>query len=592
MTGPRSDILRIAVVGHTNTGKTSLLRTIARDAAFGDVSDRPSTTRHVSGIALLAAGEEVAHFLDTPGLEDSIGLLERLDALRGDRRLDGPAQIDAFLAAPDATGRFAPEALAIRAVLECDAAVYVIDARDRVLPKHRDELEILARCGRPIVPLLNFVAPQGPADDPTARVAAWRDMLARVNLHAVVEFDTVVFDQEGEIRLFEKLQTLLDRFRAPLELLIEDRRRRAHRLRRGASSLVAQLLVEAASTVESVESADRAESSAAEERLRVRVRDLERRCVGDLLALFGFRREDCDAAELPLVAGEWGLDLFSPAALRRHGLHAGGGAAAGAAVGAGIDLAVGGMTLGAAAGLGALIGAAIGGLGGSSRKLVRRARGGNELRAGDPTLRLLAQRQIELVRALLRRGHASVAPVRVGASAPAPGRRDDRAAAATWTSRAVDDLDALGAAAARGASGSPGDPGASGAGTAPDRRVGRGGDRADRADRADGASRADRADRADDASHAGRTGATIGGSDSAYRAGRRDVGGRRERASRADRAAVDAAMAIVRAEVAAGGGPLDVFALNPASREATIDRVAHVIERAFDGTDASSSQGR
>ena len=33
MTAP---ILNIAVVGHTNTGKTSLLRTLMRDAAFGD----------------------------------------------------------------------------------------------------------------------------------------------------------------------------------------------------------------------------------------------------------------------------------------------------------------------------------------------------------------------------------------------------------------------------------------------------------------------------------------------------------------------------------------------------------------------------
>ena len=51
--------LRIAVVGHTNTGKTSLMRTLTRDTGFGEVSSRPSTTRHVEGARLLADGYAV-----------------------------------------------------------------------------------------------------------------------------------------------------------------------------------------------------------------------------------------------------------------------------------------------------------------------------------------------------------------------------------------------------------------------------------------------------------------------------------------------------------------------------------------------------
>ena len=44
--------LKLAVVGHTNVGKTSLLRTLLRDVGFGEVSHRPSTTRHVEGARL------------------------------------------------------------------------------------------------------------------------------------------------------------------------------------------------------------------------------------------------------------------------------------------------------------------------------------------------------------------------------------------------------------------------------------------------------------------------------------------------------------------------------------------------------------
>ena len=48
-------VLRVAVVGHTNTGKTSLMRTLMRDVRFGDVVDGPAVTRDVEG-AVLRAG--------------------------------------------------------------------------------------------------------------------------------------------------------------------------------------------------------------------------------------------------------------------------------------------------------------------------------------------------------------------------------------------------------------------------------------------------------------------------------------------------------------------------------------------------------
>ena len=41
--------LKLVLVGHTNVGKTSLLRTLTRDVEFGEVSPRASTTRHVEG---------------------------------------------------------------------------------------------------------------------------------------------------------------------------------------------------------------------------------------------------------------------------------------------------------------------------------------------------------------------------------------------------------------------------------------------------------------------------------------------------------------------------------------------------------------
>src|SRR5690606_9500481 len=123
---------------------------------------------------------------------------------RPGERLDGPARIARFLATREAARRFEQEAKVLRQLLASDAGLYVIDARDPVLGKHRDELEILSACARPLLPVLNFTA------DPGNRIPAWRDALARLGLHAVVEFDTVAPEQDGQRRLYEKLATLLD----------------------------------------------------------------------------------------------------------------------------------------------------------------------------------------------------------------------------------------------------------------------------------------------------------------------------------------------------------------------------------------------
>ncbi len=93
-----TEALTIAVVGHTNAGKTSLLRTLTRRVDFGQVSDRPGTTRHAEAVALRLDGREAVRFIDTPGLEDSVALLDFLARQSGDSR---PERVRAFLAGLD-----------------------------------------------------------------------------------------------------------------------------------------------------------------------------------------------------------------------------------------------------------------------------------------------------------------------------------------------------------------------------------------------------------------------------------------------------------------------------------------------------------
>lgn len=399
--------LKLAVVGHTNVGKTSLLRTLTRDVGFGEVSHRPSTTRQVEGARLSVDGEALLELYDTPGLEDAIALLDYLERLeRPGERLDGPARLARFLDASEARQRFEQEAKVLRQLLASDAGLYVIDAREPVLAKYRDELAVLASCGKPLLPVLNFVS------SAQHREPDWREALARLGLHALVRFDSVAPPEDGERRLYESLALLLESARGQLERLIADQQAQRLARQRSAARLIAELLIDCAACRRSVASDAELEHQAISE-LRNAVRQREQRCVEALLALYAFRPQDAAAGDLPLLDGRWGDDLFNPETLKQLGVRVGGGIAAGAAAGAGVDLLVGGLTLGAAALAGAIAGGALQTARSYGNRLMGKLKGQRELTVDDNVLRLLALRQRQLLLALNQRGHAALDSIRI-----------------------------------------------------------------------------------------------------------------------------------------------------------------------------------
>jgi hypothetical protein len=399
--------LKLAVVGHTNVGKTSLLRTLTRDVGFGEVSHRPSTTRHVEGARLSVDGEALLELYDTPGLEDAIALLDYLERLNhSGERLDGPARITRFLEGSEARQRFEQEAKVLRQLLASDAGLYVIDAREPVLAKYRDELSVLASCGKPLLPVFNFVS------SAEQREAQWREALARLGLHALVRFDSVAPPHDGEQRLYESLALLMEDAREQLERLVSNHDTQRQARRASATLLIAELLIDCAAYRHSVKSGNATEQRAIDE-LRKAIRQREQHCVEALLKLYAFRPGDAAAAELPLLDGRWADDLFNPETLKQLGVHVGGGIAAGAAAGAGVDLMVGGLTLGTAALAGAIAGGALQTARSYGNRLLGKLKGKRELTVDDSVLRLLALRQQQLVRSLEARGHAAVDSIKV-----------------------------------------------------------------------------------------------------------------------------------------------------------------------------------
>jgi hypothetical protein len=396
--------IRIAVVGHTNAGKTSLLRTLTRRVNFGEVSERPGTTRHVETIDLVVDGAPAVRFFDTPGLEDAVALREHLEAF--DKSLTPPDRIRRFLQGPEAHGVFEQEAKVLRALLDVDAAFLVIDAREPVLPKFRAEIELLNACARPVLPVLNFVR------HPANRETAWRDLLSAYGLHVVVRFDAAAPFVGAERELYRDLSTLLRDRRALLDSVAASLEAEFAQRRHAASRRIAELLVDATAmrrTATGVEFADERGRKRLIADLQESLFDKAQRCTDDLLALFGFREGDADEASLPLLEGRWTMDFFHPEALKDAGILLGKGVAVGAAVGVVADIALAGLSLGTGAALGGAIGGAMSqGLGPLGRKLANKLRDVHELTVEDRVLFVLMGWQLRLMRALEHRGHAAV----------------------------------------------------------------------------------------------------------------------------------------------------------------------------------------
>jgi GTPase Era involved in 16S rRNA processing len=402
--------LAIAVVGHTNAGKTSLLRTLTRKRHFGEVSDRPGTTRHVERTELRVDGQVALRFFDTPGLEDSVALWDYLQhAVSG---ADRPDRVRAFLQGPEARSSFEQEAKVLRTLLDADAAFYVIDTREAVLPKHRAEIEILNSCARPIMPVLNFVR------DAASRAAEWQPLLAAAGLHALVRFDAVAPFVGSQEHLYQDLATLLPARRAQLQQIGRHLAQEAAQRRTAMARAIALVLLRLAALrrgmAETVHAQPDARQRAEQDFQRIAL-VLVRGGADSLLQIQGFDENDVRLLQLPWQDGRWDSDLFHPEALREAGRKLGMGAAVGASVGVVADLAVGGLSLGAGAALGGALGSLVSqGWRQIGGKLLNQLSGVRELTLDNAFLFLVALQLVGLARALDQRGHAALAQLEQG----------------------------------------------------------------------------------------------------------------------------------------------------------------------------------
>ena len=381
--------LNLAVVGHTNTGKTSLMRTLLRDVHFGEVKDEAGTTRHVEQATIRLNHTDLVHLFDTPGLEDATGLLEWLEN-NTPARADGIERLETFLSSELAQNDFSQEAKVIRQVLNSNMSIYVIDAREPILTKYKDELTLLSWCARPLMPVFNFIAKQD--------LKEWSDMLARRGLHVHVGFDTVAFDFEGEMRLWDNLSTMLPN-RTVTDELIRIRREEWQNLDQQGRRTIADMLIDVAAYQS--EFAEDADPTPALTQMHSTVKQLERQMHEQLLHLYRFYDNDVAPTELNLQ--EFQQDPFDTEVLKQYGIRTTSGAAAGALIGLGFDAATAGTSLG----VGAAIGGILGGILSNAATISDKLQGIQTIHVDPATITLLATRGLDLLDAIQHRGHAA-----------------------------------------------------------------------------------------------------------------------------------------------------------------------------------------
>ena len=397
--------LRIAVVGHTNTGKTSLLRTLTRDRLFGAVHDAPGTTRHVESAPVMLDGQPALVWYDTPGLEDSVSLRDYIETIGdGVTRLDGHDRIERFLQDPMARTMFEQEHRVLVQAMQSDALLYVVDARDRVLAKHRDELFLLQACARPVLPVLSFVA------SPYADTKPWVQVFARQGMHMHLLFDSVSPPINGQQMMYDTLGQLLAEHRALFNALSQS----VVQQRRDRMTAAIELLAALCVTVASLNLLVKDEAVAIEQAITTQqddVRALEKAFVDQVLNLYEFSLEDYLPATEGWSSGQWQADVFSEHTLAELGINLGKGAAVGAAAGAVVDILSAGLSLGTGTLIGAAAGSAWQGVDRFGKDMAAKWRGQRTLMINDAVVLAIATRNIRLLLALEQRGHASYRPV-------------------------------------------------------------------------------------------------------------------------------------------------------------------------------------
>jgi hypothetical protein len=343
-------IPRIAIVGHPNKGKSSIVATLAEDDSVA-ISPLPGTTTQARRYPMRVDGELLYELFDTPGFQRPRETLAWLTEHHPSAHERAQTVAD-FVAAHRQDERFHDECELLGPVLDGAGILYVVDGSKPYGPEYEAEMQVLQWTGRPRMALINLI---GEGD----YVDAWRRALDQFFSIARV-FDATRADFSRRIALLQGFGELSESWRPAMDRAVAAlTTEREHRQRQSAVEIADLLIAVATARVSKVLGPEEAVDEPHKEltrRLHDRIRRRETRARDVVQAIY----QHASVSREEHAASLLGVDLFSEQAWRVFGLSraqlATTGALSGAVAGGGVDAALGGASMLLGAGIGALVG--------------------------------------------------------------------------------------------------------------------------------------------------------------------------------------------------------------------------------------------
>ncbi len=346
-TGLRTPAL--AVVGHPNKGKSSIVSTLVQDASVL-ISLWPGSTDIIRPYPIEWDGRELCRLIDTPGFQRPQAALDWM-LQHSESTSDRPKTVREFVAAHHKDERFDAECQLLSPILEGAGILYVIDGSLPYNPGYDAEMEILRWTGQPSMALINRVDSGDDASD-------WQAPLSQY-FRIIREFNAFTEPFERHVQLLIGFAELHEPWRKPLQEAADSLvARRTQQLQQSCERIVKLLedMLTYRETVALPNPKDTASIAQSKKQFVDRLEAMEQAARLDVEAIFRHDHLKKQESELPAMDD----DLLSERTLRLFGLNRDQilalGATSGAATGALIDLGAGGITLFLGGATGAIIG--------------------------------------------------------------------------------------------------------------------------------------------------------------------------------------------------------------------------------------------
>ncbi|RLP55145.1 MAG: DUF3482 domain-containing protein [Ketobacter sp.] len=199
----------IAIVGHPNEGKSSVLSTLTEDDSVV-VNDYPGETVECQYFPVTINGEVVLELVDTPGFQNPVRILQWMQSAR----VTDDVLLQAFLQEFSAKEAFHHDCELMQPLLQGAALIYVVDCSRPLLEVDQAEMEILRLINKPRMAVINF------KEDDKSYIAEWKQAFRR-HFNVIREFNAHQARFQERLALLQTLKAIHQDWEQPIDIAID-----------------------------------------------------------------------------------------------------------------------------------------------------------------------------------------------------------------------------------------------------------------------------------------------------------------------------------------------------------------------------------